>query len=390
MSGVTFDDLVAVATLGVSRKGFAAADLDGPAAGYVGVLDTRDPAAALLDAAALLTVAARAGVQLQRDTAPRAAVAVTANGERELSARGSQVLARIGMDRLLGPVAHRTGLLGDLLTAMREAGFVLPAPLLPNALDIALRAPELKPTVASVLGTRGRWLAAHRADWQKVADAVAPTVGVSEADGSAGDETGGDEPEMWRVGTLAQRRDYLIELRDRDPRAGRELLAAGWSRESKEERAGLLAALDRGLSADDEDFLENALGDRAGEVREVARRLLARLPGSAFSRRAADRATAVLRLEGDGPDARLIAHLPDEVDKAAVRDGIDPRSPAGGVDAVAWRLLQVIAGAPLAGWTSRLRMTPAQLVALPVEGAPAIYLRAGKPQPVSRFRPIPS
>jgi hypothetical protein len=427
---MTFDELVAVATLGVSRKGFAAAGLHGINDAIAASVRADDPAAALLDAAALLTVAQRAGVRPHRMPAPllgpeapeacvevlqgasepeagarltpaaptaarRTAAEGAAAAERELSARGSRLLARtFGLDRLRGSAAFRTELLGDLLIAMCQAGYVLPAPVLPSVLDIASRAPELRPTVASVLGTRGRWLAAHRADWQQVADAApaartgtgataptaasaarpsAPTAGRNEADGGAG----GDETEVWRVGTLAQRRDYLIGLRDRDPRAGLELLAAGWSRESKAERVGLLAVLGRDLAADDEEFLKNALGDRAGEVREVARQLLARLPESAFSRRVADRAAAVLRLAGEGPDARLVAYPPDGVDESAVRDGIEPRPPAGWVDARGWRLSQIIAGAPLADWTSRLRMTPAQIVALPVEGADAIYLRAG-------------
>ena len=51
------------------------------------------------------------------------------------------------------------------------------------------------------------------------------------------------------------------------------------------QRASLLAVLAPGLSLDDEEFLETALDDRAGEVREVARQLLSRLPGSAFRRR---------------------------------------------------------------------------------------------------------
>jgi hypothetical protein len=423
VSGFSFDDLVAVAALGVSRKGFVAAELDGPAAGYAGVLDSGDPAAALLDAAALLTVAGRAGVQPQRETAaPPAAVAVTAVGERELSVRGARLLARIGgLDRERGLARGGAELLEDLLIAMRDAGYVLSAPLLPGLLDVASRAQALRPAVASVLGTRGRWLARHRADWQQVADAspatgtracgasgtrtsaahgagtvpvadplavpgpfsapaaamVASGTAAGTGDGAAVDSDGSGGPEVWRVGRLAERRAFLVSLRGRDPRGGRALLAAGWSRESKEERAGLLAVLASGLSADDEEFLESALGDRAGEVREVARWLLALLPGSAFSRRAAERATGVLRLEGDGPDAWLVAHVPDDLDQAAIRDGIEPRSPVGWVDAAAWRFSQLIAGAPLSGWTARLRMTPAQIVALPVEGVAAIDVRAG-------------
>jgi hypothetical protein len=53
---LSFNDLVTAATVGVSRKPLPIADLDGPAAVHVEVLDGSDPAASLLDAAALLTV----------------------------------------------------------------------------------------------------------------------------------------------------------------------------------------------------------------------------------------------------------------------------------------------------------------------------------------------
>jgi hypothetical protein len=193
VSGVSFDDLVAVAALGVSRKGFAAAELDGLAAGYAGVLDARDPAAALLDAAALLTVAGRAGVLPPRasrgdghdETAgggPATGLAgdaiAWAGRERELSARGGRLLARLGgLDRQRGTVVKDTVLLADLLIAMRDADYVLPAPLLPALLDIASHTAALRPLAASVLGPRGVWLAGHRTDWREVADA-GPAVGA--------------------------------------------------------------------------------------------------------------------------------------------------------------------------------------------------------------------
>jgi hypothetical protein len=317
-----------------------------------------------------------------------------ADGERELSARGARLLARIGgLGRQRGLARDSGDLLGDLLAAMRAAGYVLPAPLLPELLDIASRAQALRPLVVPVLGARGRWLAGYRADWQQAAGArpatrasggtpgssgtgPAPSAAVVPpgGPGGAGDEGGA---EAWRVGTPGERLAYLAALRERDPRAGRELLAAGWPREVKEERAALLGALARGLSADDEDFLEDALGDRAAEVREAARALLGWLPGSAFGRRCAERAAGALRLTGHGPNARLTAHVPDNEDKAAARDGIEVGAPSRLVDARAWRLSQLIAGAPLADWTTRLGMTPAELVTLPVEGGAAVDVRAG-------------
>jgi hypothetical protein len=446
VSGVSFDDLVAVAALGVSRKGFAAAELDGPAAGYAGVLDPGDPAAALLDAAALLTVAGRAGVPPRawrgdgHDEPPdgaaegghSGAAAAIAGGRstrpgrgRELSARGGRLLARLGgLAGQRGSAAKGTELLGDLLAAMRDAGYVLPAPMLPDLLDIAVRTAALRPAIASVLGPRGVWLAGHRPDWQEVADAGPASAaspdrpggaaaaararrrddvtgpgdalrpggaagpgdalrpgGAARSDnalrpgGAAGSGDGGG-PEVWRVGTPAERLACLAGLRERDPAAARELLAAGWTRESKSERVLLIGALGQGLAAEDEEFLENALDDRAAEVSQAARRLLARLPGSAFSRRAAERAAGVLRPRGD-VNTRLVVRVPDDADKAAVRDGIEPRSPAQWVDAKAWRLAQLIAAVPLSYWTTRLRLTPAQIVALPVESAAAIDVRAG-------------
>jgi hypothetical protein len=384
MSGLSFDDLVAVAALGVSRKGFAAPELDGPAAGYAGVLDAGDPAAALLDAAALLTVAGRAGVLPPRgirddghDGPARGSAGEAAAGasrERELSARGARLLARLGgLNRPRGSAGKGQALLGDLLIAMRQAGYVLPAPLLPDLLDTASRAAALRPLVAAVLGPRGVWLARHRADWRAVAG-LGPAVAPAEADDGSGGEGG---PEAWRVGRPAERLAYLSGLRELDAGAARELLAAGWSRESKSERASLIGALAQGLTAEDEEFLEHALDDRAAEVRQVAAQLLARLPGSAFSRRAADRAAAVLRLEGTGPDARLVARLPDDADQGAVRDGLERKSPTYWVDDRAWRLSQLIAGVPLPYWTARFRLPPAQIVALPVKDAAAVAVRAG-------------
>jgi hypothetical protein len=370
MSGLTFDDLVTTAALGVSRKGFAPAELDGVPAEHAGQLDAADPAAALLDAAALLTVAGRAGVRLTRATALPPGDPGDA-AERELSAAGARALAGLsGRDRSNRSAANAAGVLGDLLAAMRDAGYVLSAPLLPDLLDLASRTPVLRPAVAPVLGARGRWLARHaaRADWQQVADEV-----TSAPDGAAAP----DDADVWRVGRPAERRGYLARLRDRDPGAGRQLLADGWTRESKEDRAELLGMLGRGLCADDEEFLENALGDRAAEVRAAARRLLARLPQSAFRQRASRRAAEVLRLERDGAGARLVATVPTVMDKAARGDGVDNGAPPGWNDDAGWLLTQLVAGAAASEWTGRLRMTPAQLLTLPVAGAAAIDVRAG-------------
>ena len=64
------------------------------------------------------------------------------------------------------------------------------------------------------------------------------------------------DPEDWRTGSPAERLAYLTDLRDRDPGAARDLLAAAWVQEHGRDRARFLAAFSHGLSLSDEGFLE--------------------------------------------------------------------------------------------------------------------------------------
>ena len=282
------------------------------------------------------------------------------------------MLRQLGGQAAAGFAAADSELLAGLLTAASEAGYLAPAPLLPDLLDAAVRTAALRPAVAAVLGERGRWLAGHRPDWQRVADEAPQSPTGPPAGQAAGN------PELWRTGSRAARHAYLASLRDHDPAAARELLAAGWAREIGAERPTLLGVLARGLSPDDEEFAEAALDDRVEAVRATARRLLARLPESDFNRRVAERAAAALGLAGDGP-RRLVPVLPSpgDVGDAAIRDGLSPRPPSPSIGAAAWLLTQVIAAAPLAGWTRRFRLSPQEIVALPVEQDLGIAVRAG-------------
>jgi hypothetical protein len=389
----SFDDLVAAATVGLSRKPFAVTDLNGPAAAHGRALDSGDQAAALLDAAALMTVAQRAGFRPQQgiaDPPPSPADAAP-----ELSPRAERALRQLGGAHLApGFAAGDKELLADLLTAAAAAGYVASPPLLPDLLDAAVRTVALRPAVTDMLGPRGRWLAAYRPDWQRVvaaaptkttatvaaAAAVTPTGAAPTGPAATGPAATGPAatgpaatgpaatgPETWRTGSRAERQAYLAALRERDPQAGRTLLAADWARLSADERAALLAVLAGGLSADDEEFLDGVLDDRAGGVSVIAQRLLTRLPGSRFGQRAIDRATAVIRLELPGRRRSLAVTRPANPDAAAVRDGIDGRPPSPSIGVGAWLLTQLIAAVPLASWTDLLGLSPGEIVALPVQ-----------------------
>lgn len=353
MTATGFGDLVTAATVGIAQRPITVTDLAGPAGAYTEVLD-RDPAAAVLDAAALLDVARRAGglaavpVELPAPADP--------DDAPELSRAAAAVLY---------DVLHRRAdreLAGQLLDAAAAAGRNAPAPLLPGLLELATHDGALRAPVAALLGQRGRWLAAHRPEWLRVADARAPIS---------------DDPDVWDTGRLPERLAWLTALRERDPDAARDQLVSGWARETGGDRAQLLAALHSGLGPADEPFLEAALDDRAAEVRQRAARLLAALPGSAFAARAAERAADVLRIERSGLRRRITVSLPGPPDDAAQRDGLRTAAPHASVGDRAWHLVQVVAAAPLSLWTQSLHAGPDTLADLEVDGGFGAEVHAG-------------
>src|SRR5262249_9434019 len=87
-----------------------------------------------------------------------------------------------------------------------------------------------------------------------------------------------------------------------------------------------------GLGDADEPFLEAVLDDRRKEVRLAAARLLYFMPRSRLGARMAER-------------ARSLAP-PDELDRDALRDGIEPTPPRGEGARGFW-LRQIVSAAPL-------------------------------------------
>jgi hypothetical protein len=368
----SFDDLVAAATVGLTQRPVRIGALAGPAAEHSTALPTDDPAAAVLAAAALLTAAQRAG-QLPGSLTdlPPPAPADTA---AELPAGAAAVLATAIH---LGDA----GLLVDLLTLASGKGFRAPVPVLPALLSAAARSEMLRPAVAAVLGQRGSWLAAQRPHWRSIGELADPRAPAGDDEPAPeGDGTG-----VWETGTRGQRRGYLERLRQRDPAGARELLRAGWARETGEDREVLVGVLEVGLSLADEAFLESALDDRKASVREEARRLLAALPRSAFTARAAARGERLLRVERKGLRRRLVVSVPGEIG-GAPRDGVSSKSPVPGVGPRVWLLMQLVAATPLAVWTRRLGMEPEALVALTVADGYADNVHAGWRQAAVRER----
>jgi hypothetical protein len=310
------------------------------------------PEDALLARAALLAAYRRAARIPARDERPPAAPA-----EEETAPLCPPAAARHLATMLGGTFAAA---LPEWLGAAARAGYVVPPELLPGLLQAAAGDADLRPHLAAVAGARGRWLAAQRPEWAFAASAGEGEPGVAE-------DAGG-----WETLGLEARAALLVRVRGRDPARGRALLESTWAKEAPRERAALLAALETGLSMDDEPFLEAALDDRRKDVRTAAAQLLSRLSGSRLVGRMTERARGwlavapgkaglVARVTGRAAPT-LDVRLPDACDAAMERDGIVAKPPYG-MGERAWWLLQVVAAVPPQTWSAATGAEPGELLA---------------------------
>nr|WP_245245256.1 DUF5691 domain-containing protein [Streptomyces palmae] len=351
-------DLLAAALLGTERR-----------RPPVTVRPGQDPAAALLDAAALSTVARRAGVR------PAAAWPLPAPAPADprpaLPAAARRRLGLLLADRVgQGPSGPRaapdlTELLPQWLAMANGHGYRAPDALLPALLDAARARTDLRPDALALAGPRGLWLARLNAEW-KFALRGGPGRGTGGLSESATPE---EVAKLWEEGLFAERVSLLSMVRHRDPAAGLALLAGTWATERAEDRLMFLDSLRDNLSPGDEPFLEQALADRSRNVRATAAELLSALPCSALARRMAERSRAHVRLEdpaGGAGAPRIVVRAPEECDSAMQRDGVVPKPPSGRGEK-AWWLGQLVESTPLECWTEWFGgRGAAAVVALPV------------------------
>ncbi|MFI6322501.1 DUF5691 domain-containing protein [Nonomuraea sp. NPDC050556] len=273
----------------------------------------------LLEAAAVEVVRRRAG-QVPMATGEQARAPEETREPVSNAAAGR-------LARILG--GEHARLVGEWLELAAATGRRVPPHVLPDLLEKGRRDRSIRCHLGVLAGERGRWLAARNPAWAYL---------LEEATGQA-----------WELGTPADRRAHLRELRATDQKAARELLEAAWERETPDDRAAFVSLLGEGLSMDDEEFLESALDDRRREVRQEAANLLTRLPGSRLSLRMAERARRCLAVR----EGVIVVSPPHECDAAMERDGVRAKPPHG-TGARAWWLQQVIARAPLGMWSTDL------------------------------------
>ncbi|MEV4235895.1 MULTISPECIES: DUF5691 domain-containing protein [unclassified Nocardia] len=326
-------ELTSVALLGTARRAADPARLEAPVAAVATRLRT-DPALLLLESAALRGAFARGGVSVSTAAEPEPAV----DDARRL-------LPRAAASRLARLLRDRSPFLPEWFAGAAPFDYRAPDALCALLLEQAKANTDLREPLLRLAGTRGRWLADQHPDWRDLVPR-----GHSDA----------PTEQSWLFGQPSERREWLIELRGRDAKAAREALTAAWPKESGPLKAELLAVLADGISADDEPLLETALDDRRSDVRRVAAGLLPLLPNSAFTQRVTRRSSAWVTVEHLLLHPNLVVRIPEELDDADRRDGINDRTVEftyrwdGAPDLRAGRLRQLVAATPLTHWESEL------------------------------------
>jgi hypothetical protein len=318
-SNAHWQDLISVALVGTARQPLRIPTAEGILGQILTQIDSSRAESALMLTAATLSLHQQTGclpeslpvksVQpYQPDTQPDCPPAIARFLLRMLAGECSSVLP-------------------EWLARVAECGQCIPAPYLPDILDLGRQQTGLRPTLVATLGARGRWLAAQNPDW-RYAVAIA------------------DESD-WEMGNSAARLLYVEALRSRDPEQARALLQTSWKQDAAADRAKFLSTFANGLSLADEPFLEQALRDRSQEVRRVAVELLASLPESGLSQRMLDRLSAVVTVTSDGNGFDI--RLPETCDAAMQQDGIELKPKSGQGERAEW-LRQIIAATPLSFW----------------------------------------
>ncbi|MFE6815339.1 DUF5691 domain-containing protein [Streptomyces sp. NPDC057677] len=350
-----WEELVTSALLGTDRR--APARLAGLPAG--------DLPGALLDAAALHTVRRRAG--LRPGPAAPPPEPSPEDHRRPLPGAARRRLDQLLVGRAAPSPAGRRGASPDLaellpqwLALANERGFKAPSATLPALLDAARARTDLRPQALLLAGPRGLWLARLNPEWRFALRGAGAGSSLPDPADREGVRA------LWDEGLFAERVALLGAVRTQDPAAGLALLASTWPTERAEDRLMFLDSLRTGLSGADEEFLEEALGDRSRNVRATAAELLSALPASALAGRMAGRAVTCVGLDRTAESPTITVEAPHECDAAMQRDGLAATPPAGRGER-SWWLGQLVEAAPLSCWPPRFGgRTPEEIVALPV------------------------
>lgn len=218
---------------------------------------------------------------------------------------------------------------------------------LPALLRFATETPIYRSAVRGCIGPRGRWLAQKNPDWRWAA--------AAEADMEQ------SETRLWEEGTLAERCEYMIRVREKDPAKSRALIQEGLKGENASNRGKLISLFQHNLSLDDEPVLESMLDDRSIEVRRTIASLLSQLPSSALARRMQERMEECVTIEKGLLRTTCKVEPPEEINESMKRDGILDKA-VSGLGSRAAMLMWMVSFTPLGWWQERGNFSPKEIL----------------------------
>ena len=237
-------------------------------------------------------------------------------------------------------------LLPEYLGLVASRGATSPAELVPALLARGVNAISQRGEIIQLAGKTGRDLASRNPAWSYADPAVATWDGLLD---------------RWPTLTDPQRRALVVQLRTHNPELGRALVQTVWKRHGAGPRALFLAALQTGLSAADEPFLETALDDRAEVVRRKAVGLLLAVPDARLRTRLAAAAETLLAWTPEAETQITVTPLGD-VAPALQRDGVSVQPMRDTARLAGLQISHMLSAVPLEAWTTRWQADPATIV----------------------------
>ncbi|KAF0247415.1 MAG: hypothetical protein FD167_3184 [bacterium] len=338
-----WDDLVSTALIGTQRQAGEVSPISpsDKLNAMLSQLNTSDVEHNLLSAATLLAIYQRAG------KAPnKLDISLTEPCDLEdlpiYNPERNKLFLSIFEERNVKAFAEYLSLLGK--TACRISNDNLC-----QILNYGNSYPEFREGICKVIGKRGQWLAEQNPNWA-YARVTNPKNVTPE--------------EIWQIGNKLDRINLLKELRKKDSKKARELVLSTWKEESADERVAFILTFKENLTIEDENFLENALDDRAKDIRLEAQKLLSCLSESQFHARMLKRLRSIIKLKTEKKNTILEINLPQNLDEMTIRDIVEVNPPNKDIGQKAWWLRKIVLAVDPKFWSNHLNLSSKEVFSL--------------------------
>lgn len=347
----TWPELVKIALLGTEKMPLPESVLPEAVRRRMTAADPGDREAWFYKAAALTYVYEKAGAMPEKTPLP----------ELPLAPGETCPVCPLPAQRFLAHELNEKNKRADVLAFYFETlaarGWVLAPEQLVPVLNLCLQPPfkSLQEPVAAVAGERGRWMLQFNPAWQFL--------------------TPPDPDALWTEGSNSERRQYLQDLRQRDPGLAFELIRQSWAEETNSrERKELLKILQINPQAGESAFVEAVLEELSnqkdkskaivGEIRQLATDLLLMDPESRLAGEIATQLQPYFTLQKSmlGMQRKTVLQIPDKPDAfltpavVCERLGMESGSPTSGVPDTAYWFSELLRRLHPAVWEQATHM----------------------------------